>query len=105
MEELWAALFSIFGIASASLYGLFFIVWVFYIIVAFLIGTSLFIFWIMALIDCIRRDEKDFAIGGDNAKLVWIILLILVRGISGLIYFLIIMKNKPVKVKKIKKKK
>ena len=105
MEELWAALFGIFGIASASLYGLFFIVWVFYIIVAFLIGTTLFIFWIMALVDCIRRNDKDFAIGGENAKLVWIILLILVRGISGLVYYLIIMRNTPVKVKKIKKKK
>ncbi len=105
MEELWAALFGIFGIASISIYGLFFIVWIFYAIIAFLIGITLFIFWIMALIDCIRRDEKDFAIGGDNAKLVWILLLILVRGISGLIYYLLIMRNTPVKTRKIKKKK
>ena len=105
MEELWAALLGIFGIASVSVYGLFFIVWIFYVIAAFLLGITLLIFWIIALIDCIRRDEKDFAIGGDNAKLIWILLLILVRGIAGVIYYLIIMRNTPVKTKKIKKKK
>ena len=102
MEELWAALFGVFGIASVSLYSLFAILWLFYAIAAFLIGITLFIFWIIALIDCIKRDEKDFAIGGNNAKLIWILLLILVRGIAGLVYYLIIMRNNP--VKKIKKK-
>ena len=105
MEELWAALFGIFGIASVSLYSLFFIIWIFYAIAASLIGITLFIFWIIALIDCIRRDEKDFSFGGDNAKLIWILLLILVRGIAGVVYYLIIMRNTPVKGKKVKKKK
>ena len=105
MEELWAALFGVFGIASVSLYGLFFTVWIFYAIVAFLIGITLLIFWIMALIDCIRRNEKDFAIGGENAKLIWILLLILIRGISGLVYYLVIMRKTPSKSKKVKKKK
>ena len=95
MEELWAALFGIFGIASASVYGLFFMLWIFYIILAALIGITLFIFWIIALIDCIKRDEKDFPIGGKNAKLIWILVLILVRGIAGLVYYLVIMRNSP----------
>ena len=67
-------------------------------------GITLFVFWLIALIDCIRRDEKDFAIGGDNAKLVWILLLILVRGIAGIIYYLVIMKNNRSSDKKLKKK-
>ena len=95
MEELWAALSGIFGIASASVYGLFFMLWIFYIILAALIGITLFIFWIIALIDCIKRDEKDFPIGGKNAKLIWILVLILVRGIAGLVYYLVIMRNSP----------
>jgi len=95
LEELWAALFGIFGIASASVYGLFFMLWIFYIILAALIGITLFIFWIIALIDCIKRDEKDFPIGGKNAKLIWILVLILVRGIAGLVYYLVIMRNSP----------
>jgi len=103
LEELWAALFGVFGIASVSLYSMFFMLWVFYIIVAVLISITLFIFWIIALIDCIRRDEKDFNLGGDNAKLIWILLLILVRGIAGIIYYLLIMRNTP--AGKIRKKK
>jgi len=95
LEELWAALSGIFGIASASVYGLFFMLWIFYIILAALIGITLFIFWIIALIDCIKRDEKDFPIGGKNAKLIWILVLILVRGIAGLVYYLVIMRNSP----------
>jgi hypothetical protein len=104
LEELWAAIFGVFGIVSVSFYGLFFVLWLFYAILAFLIGVTLFIFWIMALIDCIRRNEKDFIIGGNNAKLVWILILILVRGISGLVYYLIIMRNTPLKNKKVKNK-
>ena len=78
MEELWTALFGLFGITTVSFYALFFILWVFYVIAAIFIGITLFVFWIIALVDCIRRDEKDFAIGGENAKLIWILLLIIV---------------------------
>jgi hypothetical protein len=104
LEELWTALFSIFGVASVSFTALFFMFWVFYIIAAFLIGITLFVFWIIALVDCIRRDEKDFALGGENAKLIWILLLIFIRGVAGLVYYIIIMRNKPVKKIKTKKK-
>jgi len=99
-----AAFLGIFGIVLISFYSLFFIVWIFYILTAFIMGITLFVFWLIALIDCIRRDEKDFAIGGDNAKLVWILLLILVRGIAGIIYYLVIMKNNRSSDKKLKKK-
>jgi TctA family transporter len=99
-----AAFLGIFGIVLISLYSLFFIVWIFYVLTAFIMGITLFVFWLMALIDCIRRDEKDFAIGGDNAKLVWILLLILVRGIAGVVYYLVIMKNTRSSDKKLKRK-
>ena len=96
MEGLWTALFGVFGIATVSFYALFFMLWVFYIVAAILIGITLLVFWIIALVDCIRRDERDFAIGGKNAKLIWLLLLIFIRGVAGLIYYIIIMRNKPV---------
>jgi len=93
LEELWTVIFSIFRVASIGFYSLFFVVWIFYIIGAFLIGIIQFIFWIIALVDCIRRNQKDFPIGGENAKLVWMLLLIFTRGVAGVIYYLIIMRN------------
>jgi TctA family transporter len=99
-----AAFLSIFGIALISFSSLFFIMWILYVFTALILGITFFVFWIIALIDCIKRDEKDFAIGGDNAKLIWILLLILVRGIAGVVYYLVIMRNASPGDRKIKKK-
>ncbi len=59
-----------------------------------LIGLALFVLWIIALIDCIKRDNKDFAVGGTNAKLIWILLLLVVRAIVPVIYYILIIKGR-----------
>ncbi len=95
MDKLIEIFTGIFGIASLSSLSVLFIIWIYFIAVSSIIGITIFIFWIIALVDCIRRDEKDFALGGKNAKLIWLLLLILVRGIVGVIYFILIMRKKP----------
>jgi hypothetical protein len=94
-----------FGLAATSVYAVFFMIWFYFIIVSILISAALFVFWVIALIDCIKRDNKDFAIGGENAKLIWILILVLIRSISPIIYYLLIMKKKPQKKISRKKKK
>ena len=104
MEELTTIVLSFFGIAAASVYAVLLIIWFFFIMISTIMGVALFVFWIIALIDCIKRDDKDFAIGGKHAKLVWILVLVLVRSITPVIYYLLIMHEKQKPVKKISRK-
>jgi len=105
METLTAIIFGYFGLAATSVYAVFFMIWFYFIIVSMITGLTLFVFWIIALIDCIKRDNKDFAIGGENAKLIWILILVLVRSITPIVYYLLIMKKKPQKKISREKKK
>ena len=105
MEELTAIILGFFGITAASIYGVLLMIWVFFLMISIIMGMGLFIFWIIALIDCIKRDNKDFTIGGEHAKLVWILILVLVRSITPIIYYLLIMQKKQKSKKKISRKK
>jgi hypothetical protein len=42
------------------------------------------------LIDCIKRPDDKFAYGGNNAKLIWILVIIFTGFIGALIYFILI---------------
>ena len=104
METLTAIIFGYFGLAATSVYAVFFMIWFYFIIVSIIIGIAFFIFWVITLIDCIKRDNKDFAIGGESAKLIWILILVLIRSITPIIYYLLIMKKSQKKIQKKKKK-
>ena len=105
MDGLMAIIFGFFGIAATSVYIVLFVIWFFFIIVSMLINLVLFVFWVIAIIDCIKRDNKDFAFGGENAKLIWILILVLVRSVSPLVYYLLIIQKKQKPQKKISRKK
>lgn len=81
-------IFSVISISSAFFLAL---MWMYAIYFLFIIG--IFVLWIIAIIDCVKRDDKDFTVGGDNAKLIWILLLIFVH-VSCIPYYIIIMKKK-----------
>ncbi|MBW3011214.1 PLDc N-terminal domain-containing protein [Candidatus Woesearchaeota archaeon] len=53
------------------------------VIVAIMIAA--FVFWVLMLIDCVKRDFK-----GDNDKVVWILVLVFVGFIGALIYYFVI---------------
>ena len=55
----------------------------------------LFIFWILMIIDCIKRNFK-----GENDKIVWILVLVLLGFIGATIYYFVVKVND----KKVKKK-
>lgn len=46
-----------------------------------------FVFWLWMLIDCLKRPDDKFAIGGNNAKLIWILVILFAGFIGALIYY------------------
>ncbi len=52
------------------------------------------VLWIWMLIDCIKRPDDKFAIGGNYAKIIWIIVIIFTGMIGVLIYSVLIKKVK-----------
>ncbi len=87
------------AVMMASLSMLFITAVFCFMMLGFLIGLGLFVLWIITLIDCARRDNKDFAYGGKDAKVLWILLLIFFRQIVPIIYYLLIMYKKGTKPK------
>jgi len=47
-------------------------------------------FWFWMLIDCLKRLDDNFAVGGNNAKLIWILVIIFTGLIGALIYYFLI---------------
>lgn len=54
-----------------------------------------FVFWIMMIVDCAKRDFK-----GDSEKIVWILVLVFLGIIGALIYYFAVAKGAPLKKRK-----
>ena len=90
-----------FFIAAFTSLSFVFVLVIIYISIIFsLIGIAIFILWIITLIDCVQRDDENFAVGGKNAKIIWLLLLVLINNIVPVIYYFLIMHKKPRKPKK-----
>ncbi len=37
----------------------------------------LLIFWLWMLTDCLKRPDGKFAVGGQNAKLIWVLIILI----------------------------
>lgn len=58
--------------------------------IALIFVGILFVFWLWMLIDCLKRPDDKFAIGGNNAKLIWVLVIIFTGFIGALIYYFLI---------------
>ncbi len=47
-------------------------------------------FWLWMLIDCLKRPDNMFKFGGNNAKLIWILVIIFTGLIGAVIYYFLI---------------
>jgi hypothetical protein len=74
-------------------YLLFFLM--FFLAAAVMMLFSIFstIFWILMLVDCVQRKEKDFPEG--QTQLTWVLVIALTGIIGALIYYLIVKRAKP----------
>lgn len=87
------------GMAAAGFAG----IWICIAVIGGLIGLFFFVIWIIALVDCARRKPDEFpaGTGGENAKTMWLIILIVtffvgnLNGIAAIVYYFMVMKKMP----------
>lgn len=63
-----------------------------------LIGLALFALWVWMLVDVIQRQESEFGDSfgkGSDAKIIWLILMIITGGIASVIYYFLVYKKYP----------
>jgi uncharacterized BrkB/YihY/UPF0761 family membrane protein len=73
---------------------------VFFIILGlaiFALVIYLFVFWILMIIDCAKRDFKN-----DTDKIVWILVIIFLHIIGALIYYFVVKRKDNDKIRKRK---
>jgi len=71
-----------------TMMGDFGIVWIFFSLICVGIAIFALVFWILMLVDCIKRKFKD-----DNERIIWVLVIIFTQLIGALIYYFIV-KNK-----------
>ncbi len=49
-----------------------------------------FVVWLWMMIDCLKRPDNAFAVGGNYAKLIWILVIVFTGFIGALIYYFLI---------------
>jgi len=72
-------------------------------VVGGLIWLFFFVVWIIALVDCARRKPDEFpaGAGGENAKTIWLVILIAtffvtqLNGVAAIVYYFMVMKKMP----------
>lgn len=60
------------------------------IILILFVPVFVIVFWLWMLIDCLKRLDDNFAVGGNNAKLIWVLVIIFTWLIGALIYYFLI---------------
>jgi phosphate/sulfate permease len=78
-------------------------IWICMAVVGGLIALFLFVVWIIALVDCARRKPDEFpaGAGGENAKTIWLVILIAtffvtqLNGVAAIVYYFMVMKKMP----------
>lgn len=69
------------------------ILMIFFWFILIVISIGLFVLWIIALVDCIKRNDKDFLGLGSYEKLMWLLLIIFVGKITPIVYYFLVMRK------------
>ena len=99
MASKWGAEEFFGGMAVSGFTGVF----ICFAVIGGLIGLFFFVIWIIALVDCAKRKPDEFppGTGGENAKTMWLVILIAtffvsqLNGVAAIIYYFMVMKKKP----------
>lgn len=82
------------GTAAAGLAGLMGTFICLYVLVL-AAGIFSFVVWIIALVDCAKRENLEFPSPSDNSKVLWILIIVLSGGVGAIIYYFLVMKKMP----------
>lgn len=74
--------------------------WVACLGLALLIGFAGFIFWLVMLIDCFKRENDEFPKATENTKTIWIVVLLVswlagMYWLAALLYFFLVRRAVP----------
>ncbi len=72
--------------------SVFFSIGAFLILLLVILAAVSIVLWFWMLVDCLKRPDDKFAYGGNNAKIVWILVIIFTGLIGALIYYFLIKK-------------
>ena len=96
------------AIAGSSIFASLAGIWICAVVFAILIGLFFLVIWIITLVDCAQRKNDEFPNGGENAKTIWLVILIVtffvgnLHGIAAIIYYFVVMKRMPRNTKEVK---
>jgi hypothetical protein len=79
------------GTGVAGLMGVFICLYV----LAFAAGIFFFVVWVIALVDCAKRENLEFPSPSENSKVLWILIVVLAGGVGAIIYYFVVMKKMP----------
>jgi len=65
------------------------ILFAFFVLIGIALGIFIFVFWLLMLIDCLKRKFKS-----DGEKIAWILVLIFVHIIGAIIYYFVVYRDK-----------
>jgi len=82
------------GTATAGFAGLMGVFICLYVLL-FAAGIFLFVVWIIALVDCAKRENLEFPSPSDNTKVLWILIVVFSGGVGAIIYYFLVMKKMP----------
>ncbi|MCL6088425.1 MAG: DUF2516 family protein [Actinobacteria bacterium] len=85
------------AVAAALGFGWFMVC--FWVVFA-LVALALFVFWIIAIIDCAQRKNEEFPNATENSKTTWLVILLVswvvgLSGVAGLVYYFMVMRKAP----------
>jgi len=84
---------------AATAMGLGWFMVCFWIVFA-LVALALFVFWIIAIVDCAQRKNEEFPNATENSKTTWLIILLVswvvgLSGVAGLVYYFMVIRKAP----------
>ncbi|MDD5659178.1 MAG: DUF2516 family protein [Actinomycetota bacterium] len=84
---------------TAAAMGLGWFMVCFWIVFA-LVALALFVFWIIAIVDCAQRKNEEFPNATESSKTTWLVILLVswvvgLSGVAGLVYYFMVIRKAP----------
>ncbi len=62
----------------------------------FIIAIAGLVFWVLMLVDVIKRQDDQFPNPSENTKIIWILIVVLLSWIGALVYYFMVKKKMPI---------